>query len=128
MVLLGDDMKNGFTLIEILAVILLIGLLAVFTVPTVVNQVSKRSEEIDEISKKVIYSATDLYVKDQELIFDKTNLPYCLITLQTLIDNGYLDKNSAKYASGTEIPTNQIIKITKDSYNQNQYQLVQSCR
>ena len=116
-------MKKGFTLVELMAVILLIGLLCVFAIPAVINQVGKKSEEVDDLTKEVIYSATELYIYDMNIV-----TPNCGdITLQKLIDGNYLDKSSATLASGSEIPTNRIIKVTKDSYNQNQYELVKKC-
>ena len=42
-------MKKGFTLVELMAVILLIGLLCVFAIPAIVNQVGKKSEEVDAV-------------------------------------------------------------------------------
>ena len=126
MIILGDDMKKGFTLIEVIAVILLIGLLVVFAIPAVVNQVGKKSEEVDQVTEEIIYSATELYMNHKNIIISESET-YCEITLQELINEGYLDKSSATYASGNEIPTNRIIKITKDAYNQNQYDLVKVC-
>ena len=118
-------MKKGFTLIEMIAVILLVGLLTVFAIPAVVNQVSKKSEEVDNITKEIIYSAAELYVQQKDIVItDK----YCSITLQKLINEGYLDKSSTTYASGNQIPTNRIIKVTKDAYNQNVYELVKECK
>lgn len=117
-------MKKGFTLIEMIAVILLVGLLTIFAIPAVVNQVGKKSEEVDNVTKKIIYSAAELYVQQRDIVItDK----YCEITLQKLIDEGYLDKSNTSYASGNQIPTNRIIKVTKDAYNQNEYELVKNC-
>lgn len=119
-------MKKGFTLIEVMAVILLIGLLVVFAIPSVVNQVGKKSEEVDQVTEEIIYAATELYMNHKNIVVSGNEI-YCEITLQELIDEGYLDKSSATYASGNKIPTNRIIKITKDLYNQNQYDLVKTC-
>lgn len=126
MILLGDDMKKGFTLVEMMAVILLIGLLTAFAIPAVVNQVGKKSEEVDKLTEEIIYSASELYINDKNVSISE-NESYCKITLQTLINEGYLDESSATYASGNKIPTNRIIKVTKDTYNQNQYELVKTC-
>ena len=116
-------MKKGFTLVELIAVILILGLLCVFVIPAVVNQVGKKQEEVDGVTKKIIFAAAELYVNDQEMI-----VPNCGdITIQKLIDGGYLDKSSAKYASGNPIPTNRVIKVITDSYQQNKYSLVKKC-
>ena len=123
--ILGDDMKKGFTLIEMIAVILLIGLLTIFAIPAVMNQVGKKSEEVDQITKDIIYSAAELYMNQNNIVIEDEK--YCDITLQKLIDAGYLDKSSTTYASGNKIPTNRIIKVTKDTYNQNKYELVKTC-
>ena len=126
MIILGDDMKKGFTLVEVIAVILLIGLLVVFAIPAVVNQVGKKSEEVDQVTEEIIYSAAELYMNHKNIVISGSET-YCEITLQKLINEGYLDKSSATYASGNEIPTNRIIKVTKDAYNQNEYELVKTC-
>lgn len=128
MLILGDDMKKGFTLVEIMAVILLMGLLVVFALPEVVNQINKKGEEVDSVTKEIIYSAADLYVKQNDIVIED-NKSYCEITLQDLINAEYLDISSATYASGNKIPTNRIIKVTKDSlYGQNSYELVKECK
>lgn len=125
MLLLGDDMKKGFTLVEVMAVILLIGLLSIFAIPAVVNQVSKKSEEVDAVTEKIIYSAAELYMNQNNITVEEGS-SYCEITLQLLIDKDYLDQSSATYASGNKIPTNHVIKVEKDGYK-TIYELVESC-
>jgi len=116
--------SKGFTLIEVIAVILLIGLLTIMVIPSVINQVGNKSEEINDITKNMIFSATKLYLDNNNIEVTDTN---CDITLQKLIDYGLLDKSAATYPSGVEIPTNRIIKITKNKYNQYDYSIVKKC-
>lgn len=116
--------RRGFTLIEVIAVILLIGLLTVFLVPTIVNQMGNKQNEINSITEDIIYSAANIYIEQHDVNIQGT---YCDIKLQTLIDAGLLDKSSVTYTSGDIIPTNRIIKVTLNSYNQYEYEIVKSC-
>lgn len=126
MVTSGDAMKkNGFTLIEVIAVVLLIGLLSIFVLPAVINQIGNKTETINDVTKNMIYSATKLYIEQNEMEITGKD---CTITLQKVIDAGLLDKSAATYASGTEIPTNRIIEVTKNAYNQYEYEIVKTCK
>lgn len=116
--------KKGFTLVEIMAVILLIGLLLVLVVPNVINQVGNKKDVLDDLTKNIIYSATKLYIEQNDIIIEDE---YCNITLQDIIDAGLLDKSSATYTSGKTIPTNRIIMVKKNAYNQYDYSIVKTC-
>ena len=60
-------MKKGFTLIELMSVIIIMGLIMVTVVPTILNQVKEKEADISETSKKVIYLATYEYVKNDKI-------------------------------------------------------------
>ena len=75
--------SKGFTLVEVIAVILLIGLLTIMVIPSVISQVGNKSEEINDITKNMIFSATKLYLDNNNIEVTDTN---CDITLQKLID------------------------------------------
>ena len=63
MLISGDDMRRrGFTLIEVIAVILLIGLLTVFLVPTIVNQMGNKQNEINSITEDIM-SLEDAFLR-----------------------------------------------------------------
>jgi prepilin-type N-terminal cleavage/methylation domain-containing protein len=61
--IIGDDMKKGFTLVEMLAVIAVLGLLVLLVLPNVLKNYrdAKKISFINE-AKEVYTAATDLYV------------------------------------------------------------------
>lgn len=82
--------KRGFTLIELMGVITILGLIAILVAPTIINQIKKSQNQLDEVTKQLIFSAADLYLDNRENDYPKENgLIYCL-ELQTLVDDGKL--------------------------------------
>jgi len=86
-------MKNkasGFTLIELLGVIIILSLLMLITVPKIVNPIRSSKNKVDDLTKKLIYNATDIYINERIMIYPKnTQNTYC-IPLINLIASGYL--------------------------------------
>ena len=56
--------NRGFTLIEVLAVIFILGVIALITVPTITNVISKNKDDNYENLKKSIVSAAKVYMSD----------------------------------------------------------------
>ena len=83
-------MKKGFTLIELMAVIVIIALIALFVFPNIVNQIKKSNDSNNDSLSSVIISAAKRYVNDNPNDFgEKKDHNYC-IDINTLIDNDYL--------------------------------------
>lgn len=57
-------MKKGFTLVELLASIVLLGLLMMVSYPKIIEMVENKNEEIDESKQTLIYSAVDTYINN----------------------------------------------------------------
>ena len=56
--------NRGFTLIEVLAVIVILGVIALITVPTITNVISKNKDDNYENLKKSIVSSAKVYMSD----------------------------------------------------------------
>lgn len=84
-------MKKGFTLIELMAVVVIISLVCLLTFPNIVNQIKKSKDANKDNVEKVVISAAKKYVNDN---IDKYNEEgdYC-ISVQALIDNDYLKED-----------------------------------
>ena len=83
--MIGDDMKNknGFTLVELLAVIAILGILMVFAVPELLSQLKKSKEDALNRVKDIVISAAKNYVSDYEL-----NAPIS-VSITDLCDEDY---------------------------------------
>ena len=82
----GEGMKkNGFTLTEILGVIVILGLLFLIVAPPVINQVSSHKTEVTSLQKQMIEEAAGLYLDSHSESF-----PAC-IEISTLKEAGYLN-------------------------------------
>ena len=80
-------MNKGFTMIELLAVIVLLAAIALIITPLVTNSVKKGGETIDKQTQNNIVMAAKNWASD-----NKDKLPTAKgVKVQTLIDDGYLD-------------------------------------
>lgn len=91
------DMKKGFTLVELLIVIVLIGIISLIIVPNVIETRKKLLEESLETKYKNIESAAIDWAMDNltslSLSIDSENNNYTIcnyVSVDTLISRGYI--------------------------------------
>ncbi len=116
--------KSGFTLVEMVAVILIMALLTIIVLPTIINQIRSQKENISETAMQLISNATELYLSEKSneyaMYFGDT---YC-IPLETLVNDDKLKKPVKDLSTGKEIPLNQIVKIEVNEYGNGEYSIV----
>ena len=113
-------MKRGFTLIEILAVIVLLTLLMGLAVPAIINSVNNKRDQISDISKEMIYDAAELYLSE-------SGVDNLCITLEELVEDGKLVSPVKDLQNDKEIPLNYYVEVTKDENGQNSYEIKSTC-
>ena len=101
--------KKGFTLIEILGVIVIIGLLLLIVAPNLLNRINPKEEEISNLQEEMIKEAAILYL---DATHDSTNC----IEIQTLVDHGYLNDDIKGVIENNDIK-NQGLSVTRNSNN-----------
>ena len=104
--------KKGFTLIEVIAVIVIIGLLIVLVTPNILANLSGARGDVSEATKKVIEEAANLFIDDNpEIIEDEVGFTLC-ITVRTLINAGFLVEPLIDAETGNEIPDTVAVRVT----------------
>ena len=76
--------KNGFTLTEILAVVVILGMLMLIVAPNLLNSIQDKKGKVTEAQKQMIEDAANMYIENN-------NVTNECISFKTLIDAGYLN-------------------------------------
>lgn len=99
--------RNGFTLVELMAVIIIISLIALLTFPNIINQIKKTKKSNNKMIEDVVIEQAKKYVNDNkdELLEDE----YCM-PISTLIDNDYIKED---FVNINDIKDNKVVHITR---------------
>lgn len=87
-------MKNrGYTLLELLGVIVILALLTTLVFPSILNSIKESSDDADKLSMNLIDNAVDLYIENHANDFKKRNGSRFIIEMNELIEDGNLPSN-----------------------------------
>ena len=123
--------KKGFTLVEMLAVVIIMGLILLLVIPQIQNQISNRKESIHESTLEMIYTAVDDFTSSDPSTFQKiynddgNRAVYC-ISLQELVNAGKLEAPIKNFTNGEELDLAYIIKAVTNQFNEFEYTLTES--
>ena len=113
--------NKGFTLVEMLAVVTIIGLLALLTIPAIDSIIKSNKESVYEIQEKQMIDALKEYAADNALsLGDETR-----VTLLQLKKGGYIDKE-VKNPKTNECFKNSIVLTITRSGNHLNYEIDRS--
>ncbi len=99
---------NGFTLVELLAVLAVMAAILLIAVPTITGQLSSIEEGKYNQFKQNLYLATETYVNANIGRFPdlkNTGKSYC-ITIETLITNGWIKSTLNNPKTGVNVSEN----------------------
>lgn len=111
--------KKGLTIVELLAVLVVIGLMAVVIFPVITGNINDSQNKTNEIQKASIKEAAESYVADNVGLNIFLNKDTEEITLNTLIENGYLTGDYSNPKNGKDydlINSKVTIKKENNSY------------
>lgn len=125
---------RGFTLVEILAVITLIGVLALITIPTIDVVIKSTREKGYENQKEVILSAAKDYGASNMMDLPTVDGDYVYITLGDLKLGGFIEVDVINPINEMCISNDTVIVITRKNNNytykfqdENNIRFIESC-
>ncbi len=117
-------MKKGFTLVELLGVIVILGIISLIVVPPIINQIRTIRTSVGDDTLKLIYASTRRYMDDNRdqypLIEDRE---YC-ITLRQLFNSGILPSPLLDPNTNEEISELKEVKIKINEIDNIEYELL----
>lgn len=102
--------RNGFTLVELMAVIIIISLIALLTFPNIINQIKKTKKSNNKMIEDIVLTQAKKYVSDNKDEFNDNE--YC-IGIDTLLDNDYIKDDIVK---NSDIVDTKVIFLSNDKY------------
>ena len=83
--------KKGFTLVELISVIVILGILALIVFPSVLSTINKGKSSTKDSNKKLIIAGAKNYVTDNQNSFKSIDGKTYCISMGTLYNNGYIN-------------------------------------
>lgn len=114
--------NKGFTLLEVILVVAILGVITLIIVPSVSSLLNKNKNEQYENLKKSIISAAKMYVSDNRYEFDincTNNIYEFDIELNKLVDAGDLSSPVIDPRDKSEISLSNVVSVTYNCTNKN---------
>lgn len=114
--------KRGFTLIELVGVIVILAILGIVTFPIISGIIGKNAEALDKNQEKMIISAAKSYAMKNAFKVNSDN--YC-VSVSTLMEQGYLDKFDSIKGNSNDVDYKEYkVTISKDE-NTYKYEVIE---
>lgn len=112
---------KGFTLVEVLAVLVILSAIMAIALPSITSPMERNKGKQDESKKEMLTSFAEIYVADHRnslynWMNDNGNIAECYIKVNTLRNEGILSDDADKDSNGHEIGGVIIFNRTDSSY------------
>lgn len=113
--MLKGKRQSGFTLVELLAVIVLLGILTIISFPKILEMVNRKKEEISTAKLNMIYTATKTYLFDNANKYpEREGNTFC-------IKPSDLEKENYVAFDTTDLDSDYVVKVSY--FADDEYQL-----
>ncbi len=104
--------SKGFTLVEVLGVIMILSALVVIVFPGVINSVKNKSKDVDETTESLVLSAAKLYVSENSSSFKERRKNVYCVSLSELKEKEYLTLPVEMQYTKEDITDKKTVRIT----------------
>lgn len=116
--------KKGFTLVEMLGILVVLSVIVVISVPAITGSLKRSRQEKYDNWLKSLYIAAEEYTESHRQEFYEINAGgISYLSIQLLLDQGYLKESVIDPESGNDITDVAIVKITVNSDKTLKYEL-----
>ena len=105
--------KKGFTLVELIGVVVILGLIALVAFPSLLNQINNSNKQISDSQKDLIIAATKNYVEENKNEYANKN--FFVVDVDVLAEKNYIDKKLIK--SYTDEENKLLVTALNGEYN-----------
>ena len=125
-IIIGDSMKRGFTLVELLAVLILLGVVSLIAIPSIGKILNRSREKARESTKNELIKAAKNYYADNIRELPDDGSHKCL-SVSEIEENGYISNDDIVDPTTEEKLTGYVKIYFDNTYNQYTYEYVESC-
>lgn len=118
-------MKKGFTLPEVLGIIVIISILLLLIIPTIINGVKDKEGDVGTVLGNIIYEASDELLKTDEDKYPQIPGDVYCISIGELIDHGKLVEPVKKITSEGNYSRTDQIKISIGANGEKIHEMVE---
>ena len=109
--------KKGFTLVELLGVIILMSVVILVVVTPIVGHIKNTANKLSDASLSVLNESTSDYLEERVSNYPKTDLNKYYISVGQLIDSKSLNENFLESISSKVLTRSSVIIVTVENGN-----------
>ena len=102
-------MKKEYTLVELLGVIIVLTIIMTIVVVVMINIIKNTNERIDKATAKILYSASENYLKDKYILPANG---YYKVTLKNLREDNRISDTFIESANDERITETSCVKVS----------------
>lgn len=107
--------KNGFTLIELIALLGIIAIIILISAPSLINQIESQNEKKYNNFVNDLCLASETYINHHNIQTLQNTNDFINVPISELINNGYLKSNVTNPKTKQKVTDIESIKITLTS-------------
>ena len=119
--------RKGFTLVELLAVIVILSIIALIAVPGVFNAIEASRQKANVVQEKIIINAAKSYVAELTTPFtkldDEGNAIIHYVPVSTLMNENYIEGDDVENIANSNFGDKCVLVTYSKKYSQFQYEV-----